>query len=124
MHNLVRAQRHDVFLDQHLDAVRRGLEETERTDPIRPDPILDPRENFPLEERHEREEGEKNREKRDDVEEAGDGLPEPGRRLRERGEQPTFRQDKNLIEKSGHAAAKQSEECSRRQAGNRSDRKG
>ena len=54
MHDLVRPRRHDVFLDQHFDAVGDWLEKTERADSIRAVAVLHPRENFSLQHGDER----------------------------------------------------------------------
>ena len=77
MHDLVRARRHDVFLDQHLDAVRHRLKKPERPDAIWPVAILHAPENFPLQHRDEREEREKHTEQRENVDEARRDLDHP-----------------------------------------------
>ena len=109
MHHLVRARRHDVFLDQHLDAIRHRLEQAERADAIWPVTVLDAGENFPLQHRHESEEREKHGEQRGDIEQAGNDLDEPVRRPAKEGEDPLLRENKNLVEKTAHLAWKKSE---------------
>ena len=82
MHHLVGARRHDVLLDQHLDAVGHRLEKTKGTDAIGSEPVLDAGEDFSLDHRDEGEEGEKDGEERDDVEQAGGNLADPIGRAR------------------------------------------
>ena len=108
VHHLVGARRHDVFLDQHLDPVGHRLKQAERTDAIGPEPVLDAGENFSLQHRDEGEEGEKDSEERDDIEQAGDDLPDPVRRTGEQREEPLLSNHENLVEKTAHVAMKKS----------------
>ena len=108
MHDLVRARRHDVFLDQHLDSVGHRLEQAEGPDAIGPEPVLNAGENFPLQHRDEREEREKHAEQRGDIEQAGSDLGEPVRRPGNEREDPLLRENKNLVEKTAHLAWKES----------------
>jgi hypothetical protein len=109
MDDLVGARGHDVFFDQHFDSVGSGLEQTEWTDAIWSEPILNARENFSFEQRHHREEREKNREQRDDVEQAGNDFAEPMRCAGEEREDARFGEDEDLIEKAAHAGEQESE---------------
>ena len=83
MHDLVGPHRHDVFFDQHLDAVGDWLKETERPDAIRAVTILYAPEDFPLQHRHEREESKKHTEQRENVNQARRDLNHPVRRPRQ-----------------------------------------
>ena len=56
MHDLIGAHWHDVFLDQHFDAVGHRLKKSERPDAIWPVAILHASENFPLQHGDERKE--------------------------------------------------------------------
>ena len=102
MHNLVCTCRNDVFLDQHFYAVRDWLEKTERAHAIRSIAVLHPRQNFPLQHRHEREKREKHGEQRDNVDQAGGDLDDPARSASNPGKQPPLRMDEDLIESRGH----------------------
>ena len=119
VHHLVGTRRHDVFLDQHLDPVGHRLEETERTDPIWPVAVLDAGENFSLQQRHESEEGEKDDEERDDIEQAGGNLPDPVGRAGEQRQEPLLSNHENLVEKTAHVAMKKSGVCFLKQDRNR-----
>ena len=119
VHDLVGPRRHDVLLDQHLDPVGHRLEEPERTDPIWPVAVLDAGENFSLKQRHESEEGEKDNEQRDDVEQAGGNLPNPVRRAGEQRQEPLLSNHENLVEKTAHVAMKKSGVCFLKQVRNR-----
>ena len=79
MHNLVGPHRHDVFLDQHLDAVGDWLKKAERPDPIRAVAILYSPEDFPFQHRHERKEREKHGEERENVNQARHDLDQASR---------------------------------------------
>jgi hypothetical protein len=102
MHHLVGARGHDVFLDQHLDAIRGRLKQPECPDAVRPEPVLNARENLSLEQRHEREERQENDQHRRDADETGDDLREPLRRAGKPGENPMLRGDEDLVEGLAH----------------------
>ena len=59
MHNLVGARGHDVFLNEHLDAVGYWLKKPERSDAIRAITILNAPEDFPFQHGHKRKERKK-----------------------------------------------------------------
>ena len=98
MHNLVRARRHDVFFDQHLNSVGNWLEKAEWPDAIWSITILDASEDFSFEHGHRREEREKKAEQRPDVDQCRYGLRHPIRRARDQREQPLLRVDEDLID--------------------------
>ena len=77
MHDLIRARRHDIFLDQHLDAIGHRLKKPKRPDAIRAVTILHAAKNFPLEHRDSGEEGKENSENAGDIDQARDDLNEP-----------------------------------------------
>jgi len=64
MHDLIRARRHDIFFDKHLNAIGQRLKKPEWPDAIWAITILDAAENFSFQHGNEREEGEKHTEKR------------------------------------------------------------
>ena len=70
MHNLVRAHWHDVFLDEHLDAVCHRLKKPEWPNAIWSVAILHATENLPFEHRDKRKEREKDAEQRKNIDEA------------------------------------------------------
>ena len=77
MHDLIRSRRHDIFLDQHLDAIGHRLKKPEWPDAIWAITILDAAENFSFQYRDEREENEKHTENAGDIDQARDDLNEP-----------------------------------------------
>src|SRR5207237_9682854 len=54
VHKLVSTRGHDVFLDQHFDAVSQWLQKSERSNAVRAIAILYPAENLSLQDRSER----------------------------------------------------------------------
>ncbi len=88
----------DVFLDQHLDPIRRRLQETVRADAIRPVTILNSPENFPLEHRDQGEECGENKKEKRDVEQNRRDLPHPLRRAGEKVKEPMLGDDENLVD--------------------------
>ena len=108
MHYLIGASRHNVFLDQHLDAVRDGLEKSERPDAIWPVTILHPPENFSFQHRDEREEREKYAEQSKNVDEGRCYLRYPIRSAGQWYEQQLLYANENLVmEKSDARLFKQ-----------------
>src|SRR5439155_11521035 len=106
MHDLIRTRGHDVFLDQHFDAVSDGLEQTEWADAIRAIAVLHPRENFPLQHRYKRKEREKHRKHRNNVDEAGDDLDQPTWRTGNQEKQPSLQMNKDLVKRRTHLSAR------------------
>ena len=95
MHHLVRRARHDVFLDQRLDAVRRELQKAKRPDAVRSQPVLDAPESLPLDDRREREDQREHRDERQNRQQ------NRHQRLDRLGAQPDherLRIDKNLVQ--------------------------
>jgi len=103
MHDLVRARRDDIFLDQHLDPIGDRLKKPERPDAIRAVAILDTTENFPLEDGDGRENREKHTEQSENIEERRGDLNQPIGCARERRKQPLFSADEDLIDGLAHA---------------------
>ncbi len=99
MQNFVRAHRHDVFLDEHLDAVGHRLKKPERPDAIWSVTILYAPKNFSLQHGNEREEREKYTEQRGDVDEAGCDLHQPVGRTCQRRKQRLFCANEDLVKK-------------------------
>src|SRR5206468_12970272 len=106
MHDLIRTRGHDIFLDQHFDAVSDGLEQTEWADAIRAIAVLHPRENFPLQHRYKRKEREKHRKHRNNVDEAGDDLDQPTWRTGNQEKQPSLQMNKDLVKRRTHLSAR------------------
>mgnify|MGYP003693766371 CR=1 FL=1 len=77
MHDLIRSRRHDIFLDQHLDAIGHRLKKPEWPDAIWAITILHAAKNFPFKHRDEREESKKHTENAGDIDQARDDLNEP-----------------------------------------------
>ena len=103
MHDLIRADRHDVFLDEQLDAVGHRLKKPERPDAIWSVAILDTRENFPLQHRDEGKERQKHAEDRGDVEETRSDLDHPIGRTRQQRQKPVLCDNEDLVNKlAGH----------------------
>jgi len=98
------------------------LQQAEGSDAIGPEPVLDAGENFSFPDRGEREKGQKNNEECGNIEQAGDDLPEPIRRSRDKGEDLLLRVDEDLIDKTAHVALKESEVCFFKQDRNTSGR--
>src|SRR5262249_15446601 len=90
MHHLICARWHDVFLDQHFNAVCDWLEKSERPDAIRSIAILHSCEYFSLQHRDEREKREKHGEQRDNVDETRGDLEHPIRRACNPGKEPVL----------------------------------
>ena len=99
MHDLIGTRRHDVFLNQHLDAIGHRLKEPAWPDTIGPVTILDAPQDFSLKDRNQREERGEKAEQQDDVQESGCDLQQPIMSLRQLGERPLFQADENLVEK-------------------------
>ena len=106
MHDLIRARRHDVFLDQHLDAVGHRLKKSEWPDAIRSVAILDPPENFPLQHRDEREERQEHAEDRENIDQTRSDLNNPARRARKPRQEPLLCNNKDLINRLAHVGMK------------------
>ena len=71
MHDFIGPRGDDVFLDEHFDAIGDWLEKPEWADPVRSVAILHSSENFSLQHRDKREQGEEHGEHRDNVDQAG-----------------------------------------------------
>src|SRR5207247_9126460 len=106
MHDLIRTRGHDVFLDQHFDAVSDWLEKTEWTDAVWPIAVLHPPENFPFQHRNERKEREKHRKHRNNVDEAGRDLDQPIWRTGNQEKQPSLQMNKDLVKRRTHLSAR------------------
>ena len=102
MHELVGPRRHDVFLDQHFDAVSDWLKKTEWPHAIRSVAVLHPCENFPLQHRDEREEREKHGEQSENINQTRNNLHQPARCMRHRCKQRLLSANKYLIKESRH----------------------
>src|SRR5207248_9991997 len=97
MHDLIRPRRHDIFLDQHLDAIGQRLKKPEWPDAIWTITIMHAAKNFSFQYRDEREECEKHTENAGDIDQARDDLNEPVGRTSLRREQPFLCAKKNLV---------------------------
>ena len=102
MHNFVRAHWHDVFLDEHLDAVCHRLKKPEWPNAIWSVAILHAPENFPFEHGNECKEREKDAEQRENINEARCELDHPVRRTREQRKEHLLCADENLVKKIVH----------------------
>jgi hypothetical protein len=69
---------------------------------------LNPSENFPFQHGDEREEGKKDRQQGNNVDQTRNKLPKPNRRCGERRKDVFLRLNKNLVEKTAHVGWKES----------------